>query len=160
MCIIGVLSVWLVLAAAPDRTADTKTEARRLATLLELALSEARATGRRIAWSPAPDGYAFLRPTEEGEWREFPADSPFRHRTLPEGVSLADVQLDAQPVRSGERIVIAPYGLSGAIRATLAGGSTSITLRGGALGRITLEPGGASQGSGLTHDESPRIHAG
>ena len=90
---------------------------------------------------------------EDGEWQGFPADSPYRRRSLPAGVSLGAVQLDAQPLRRGERIVITPYGLGAAIQATIAGGGARITLRGGALGRVTLDQGA------LLHDERPRIHA-
>jgi type II secretion system protein H len=154
MAIIGVLSVVLVLAVAPDEASHARTEARRLATLLELALGEARASGQSIAWSPGPEGYAFLRKGEDGEWQGFPADSPYRRRPLPAGVSLGAVQFDAQPLRPGERIVITPYGLGGAIQATIAGGGASITLRGGALGRVTLDQGA------FLHGERPRIHAG
>ena len=117
MAIISVLSVVLVLAAAPGEATQARTEARRLAALLELALGEARANGQSIAWSPSPDGYAFLRKGEDGEWQGFPADSPYRRRSLPAGVSLGAVQLDAQPLRRGERIVITPYGLGAAIQA-------------------------------------------
>jgi general secretion pathway protein H len=154
MAIIGVLSEMIVLAAAPGEATRARTEARRLAALLELALGEARASGRSIAWSPSPDGYEFLRRAEDGEWRGFSADSPYRRRSLPAGVSLGAVRLDAQPLRPGERIVITPYGLGGAIQATIAGGGASITLRGGALGRVTLDR------SALLHEAGPRIHAG
>jgi general secretion pathway protein H len=143
-----------VLAVAPGEATRARTEARRLAALLELALGEARASGRSIAWSPSPDGYEFLRRAEDGEWRGFSADSPYRRRSLPAGVSLGAVRLDAQPLRPGERIVITPYGLGGAIQATIAGGGASITLRGGALGRVTLDR------SALLHEAGPRIHAG
>jgi general secretion pathway protein H len=152
MAIIGVLSVVIVLAAAPDEAAHARTEARRLAALLELALGETRASGTSIAWSPSPDGYAFLRQGEDGEWQGFPADSPYRRRSLPAGVSLGAVQLDAQPLRPGERIVITPYGLGAAIQATITGGAASITLRGGMFGRITL--------GAFLHGERARIHAG
>ena len=154
IAIIAVLSVVLVLAAAPGEASHARTEARRLATLLELALGEARAGGQSIAWAPAPDGYAFLRKGEDGEWQGFPADSPYRRRSLPAGVSLGAVQFDAQPLRPGERIVITPYGMGGAIQATIAGGGASIVLRGGALGRVTLDQ------RALLHGETPRIHAG
>ena len=154
MAIIGVLSVVVVLAVTRDEAADARTEARRLAALLELALGEARASGESIAWAPSPDGYAFLRKGEDGEWQGFSADSPYRRRSLPAGVSLGAVQFDAQPLRPGERIVITPYGLGGAIEAKISGGSASITLRGGAFGRVTLDS------SALLHDERSRIHAG
>jgi len=160
MCVIGVLSVTLVFSIAPSGPAQARTEARRLATLLELALAESRATGRGIAWSPAPEGYEFLRPGDDGEWRSFAADSPYRRRALPAGVTLEAVQLDAQPLRAGERIVITPYGLGGAIRATIEGGGERIVLRGGVVGRIEVETAAGKQRNGDLHDESARIHAG
>lgn len=160
MSIIGVLSAVVVLSIAPSGPAQARTEARRLATLLELAISESRATGRGIAWSPAPEGYEFLRKGDDGEWRSFAADSPYRRRALPAGVSLEAVQLDAQALSAGERIVITPYGLGGAIRATIAGGGERIVLRGGVVGHIELEAAGDKQRNGNLHGESARIHAG
>ena len=153
MAIISVLSVVIVFAATPGEAAQARTEARRLAALLELALGEARASGQSIAWSPSPDGYAFLRMSEDGEWQGFPADSAYRRRSLPAGVALDAVHLGAQPLRRGERIVIRPYGLGADIQATIAGGGTNITLRGGPLGRVRLDPGA------LLHGETPRLHA-
>jgi general secretion pathway protein H len=146
MAIIGVLSVILVLVAAPGEATHARNEARRLAALLELAFGEARASGQSIAWSPSADGYAFSRKGEDGEWHGIAADSAYRRRSLPAGVSLGAVQLDAQPLRPGERIVITPYGLGGAIQATIAGGGASITLRGGALGRVMLDQSASLNG--------------
>jgi len=160
MSIVAVLSVMLVFAASPNESAQARTEARRLATLLELALAEARAGGRSIAWSPVPDGYAFFRKGDDGEWRVFPDDSPYRRRSLSTGVSLSAVRLDGQPLRDDERIVISPYGLNGIVQAIVAGGRARIALRGGALGRITLEPATTAQGNAFLHDERPRLHAG
>jgi general secretion pathway protein H len=139
MAIIGVLSAILVLLAAPGEATQARNEARRLAALLELAFGEARASGQSIAWSPSADGYAFLRKGEDGEWHGIAADTAYRPRSLPAGVSLGAVLLDAQPLRPGERVVISPYGLGGAIQATIAGGGASITLRGGMLGRVMLD---------------------
>ena len=159
MCIIGVLSVMLVFATAPDETAQARTEARRLATLLELALAEARASGRSIAWSPVPGGYAFFRKGDDDEWKVVADDGPYQRRSMPAGVSVNAVQFDGQPLREDERIVISPYGLSGIIQATIAGGRASITLRGGAPGRIILESPAPVPGNALLHSERSRIHA-
>jgi type II secretion system protein H len=160
LCIVGVISVVVLLATAPGGSAQTRTEARRLATLLELALAETRATGRSIAWAPAPDGYEFQRKTEDGEWRSFADDSPYRRHALPVGISLEAVQLDAQPLPAGDRIVIAPHGLTGEIRATIVGGSARIVLRGGVIGRINLETTAEGPQSGAWLDEDARIHVG
>jgi len=160
LSIVGVISAVVLLATAPGGSAQTRTEARRLATLLELALAETRATGRSIAWSPTPDGYEFQRRTDDGEWRSFADDSPYRPRALPDGISLEAVQLDTQPLREGDRIVIAPYGLTGEIRATIVGGGARIVLRGGVIGRINLDTTAEGRQGSAGHDEGARIHVG
>jgi len=160
MCIVGVLSTILVFVAAPSDATLARKEARRLAALLELALAETRASGQSIAWSPVPGGYAFWRKADDGEWEAFPEDSPYRRRSLPGSTLLRDVLIDAQPLRPGERVVLTPYGMSGAIQATLSGGGTSITLRGGALRRISLQPDTHARMDARPSAERPRIHAG
>jgi type II secretion system protein H len=160
MCIIGVLSVMLVFVAQPGDATLARKEARRLAALLELALAETRASGQSIAWSPVPGGYAFWRKGGDGEWKAFPEDSPYRRRSLPGATQLREVRIDAQPLAPGERVVLTPYGMSGAIEATLTGGGVSITLRGGALRRISLQPDSQARNAAQPHAESPRIHAG
>jgi hypothetical protein len=159
MCIIGVLSAMLVVVAQPGDATLARKEARRLAALLELALAETRASGRSIAWSQVPGGYAFWRRAEDGEWIAFPEDSPYRPRALPGATLLRDVRVDEQPLAPGERIVLTPYGMSGAIEATLAGGGTSIVLRGGALRRISLQPESHARNAVDPSAGRPRIHA-
>jgi general secretion pathway protein H len=160
MCIVGVLSAMLLYVATPGEATLARQEARRLAALLELALAEARASGQTIAWSPVPGGYAFFRQGASGEWLGFPDASPYRRRPLPAGTVLREVRLDAQPLGSGQRIVMTPYGLSGAIEATISGGGASVTLRGGALRRISLMPKPDARNDALPRAERPRIHAG
>lgn len=160
IAIIGIVSAVLVFAAAPGEAALARKEARRLAALLELALAETRASGQTIAWSPVPDGYAFLRRADDGEWVPFPPDSPYRRRSLPAGIELRDVLVDAQPLGPEERIVLSPYGFSGAIQATVVGGGASIALRGGPVRRISVVPDAQARKDARSHAERPRLHAG
>ena len=159
VAIIAAASAILVLAALPSDATRARTEARRLATLLELAIAEARAGGQSIAWSPVPEGYAFYRRAEDGEWKEFEADSAYRRRALPEGVMLRDVAVESRLLREGERVVMTPYGLAGTIVATIASSQTSFTLRGGPLGRVSLAPAEAREDA-RTEFDRPRLHAG
>lgn len=159
VAIIAAASAILVLAASPSDATRARSEARRLATLLELALAEARAGGQGIAWAPVPEGYAFYRRAEDGEWKEFDADSAYRRRTLPEGVTLRDVAVESRPLRDGERVVLSPYGLAGAITATIASANASFALRGGPLGRVSLAPAEAGEDARI-ETERPRLHAG
>lgn len=161
MSIIAVLSTMLVFVATPGDATLARKEARRLVALLELALAETRASGQSIAWSPAPDGYAFWRMADDGDWVAFAESGPFRRRTLPGETRLLDVTVDGQPIAPGQRIVFSPYGLSGAIRATLSGGGARLTLRGGAARRISLQPDDANMRMEVRPGASlPRIHAG
>lgn len=160
MAIIGVLSVMLVVVTAPGDATLARTEARRLATLLELALAEARASGRSIAWSQTQGGYAFWRRAEDGEWTRFPDDSPYRRRSLPASTQLRNVLVDTQALAPGERIVLSQYGLTGAIQATIAGGNASFTLRGGPLGRIVQQSDPLSGSYASPPFAGPRLYPG
>jgi len=159
LVLVAVLSTMLVIVASPSAAAQARTEGRRLAALIELALAEARASGQSIAWSPVPGGYAFFRRAEDGGWVGFADDSVYRRRSLPDGVLLRDVTVEAHPLREGERIVMSPYGLAGAMTATVAAGDAGFTLRGGPLGRVSLVPLDARDDA-RTRSERPRIHAG
>jgi len=128
VAIIAIASTALVVNAWPGGAARAGTEARRLAALLEAAQAEARASGQPIAWSPAERSYAFLRRGEDGGWGPFPEPSIFRER-----------QLDGELRLRAERTVLLPYGVAAGVEAAISDPQTTIVLRSGALGRISLE---------------------
>lgn len=158
MAVIGVLVAMLGLVATPGDASRARTEARRLAALLELALAETRASGQSVAWSPESGGYAFWRKDEDDSWVRFPGGSPYAPRALPPAIELRGVTLNAQPLGAGERILLTPYGLPGAIQATLSGGGASFVLRGGMLGRISV--GRESDAVDDKRAAFTRLHAG
>ena len=139
--VIGLLSSLVILGIAPNRAALADQEARRLAALFELAFAEARGTGQALAWSPEYNGYSFWHQTEDGDWVRFPVTSVYRRRTLADLVTLESVSLGARKIRVDERIPFAPHGLHDPIEATIRGGDVQLILRGGVLGRISLERG-------------------
>jgi general secretion pathway protein H len=139
MAIVAVLSVTLVFVSAPGDAAASRTEARRLAALLELAYAEARATGRTIGWSSMPGGYTFWQKSDDGPWQHFPDDSPYRPRRMPAGTLLGEVRVDGQLLAPEQRLLMSPYGLNGAMLAHISGGHADYILRGGALGRISVQ---------------------
>ena len=128
VCILAVLSAAFVVGVTPTEGARAEREARRLAALLELAAAEARASGEMLAWSAERSGYSFWRKSEEGEWLRFPDTSPYRRRALEASVTI-----------EGGNVALAPYGLQAPFEATVSGGNTRITLRSGALGRVSLQ---------------------
>lgn len=137
--IIAVLSSMVVLATMPDEGARAEREARRLASLLELSLAEARASGRTIAWSPEGGGYSFWQPSDDGEWARFPDTSIYRQRAFGGSTEFRQVLVDARELAPGDRVILSPYGSRGLIEATIAGGNARFLLRGGVVGRISLQ---------------------
>jgi len=137
--IIGLLSWGLLIVAAPGEAAHADREARRLASLLELALSEARASGRSIAWSPEPHGYSFWHWTESAGWARFPDTSVYRRRSFAGRSELREVRVDSQALRDGALVALSPYGFRSPFEARIVGGDRQVILRGGILGRVSLE---------------------
>lgn len=160
MSIVGVLSTMFVVLVAPGDAAVAKTEARRLAALLELALSEARASGQSMAWSPEPGGYAFWRKVDDGEWTVFPEASVYKRRSLPAATQLREVFVDARSLAEGERVVLAPHGLRGVLETTVSGGSASFAIRAGVLGRVSVKPESYAGTDVRRPAAGPRIHPG
>lgn len=128
VAIAAVLSVTFATLASPSDAATAEKEARRLALLLELAFAESRASGRALAWRPEPGGYSFWRRDDDGDWVALPADGPYRRRTFPSGIAL----------RSGEAVVLHPYGFAAPMEVTIAAGSRRLVVQGGVLGRFTV----------------------
>lgn len=161
--IIAALSSMLVIVAMPGDAAQVDKEARRLAALLELASTEARAGGQSIAWSPESDGYSFWQKSDDGEWTRFSDASVYRRRSFLGRVEFREVRLDARVLPQGDLITLSPYGTRGLIEATIGSGNARITLRGGVLGRISLQrdseesEGGAADGRPVA---STRLHPG
>jgi general secretion pathway protein H len=160
MSIVGVLSAMLVVISTPGESALARTEARRLAALLELALAEAHASGQGIAWSSERSGYSFWHRADDGEWVRFPDGSEFRRRSLPGATQLRDVLIDARELPEGERVVLSPYGFGGALEATMSGGSASFAIRAGVIGRVSVQPDFHAGTEVRRPAAGPRVHPG
>jgi type II secretion system protein H len=160
VAIIAVLSSMLVIVAMPGDEALANKEARRLAALLELASAEARASGQSIAWSPEAEGYSFWQRSDDGEWTRFPETSIYRHRSFGGQTELREVLIDARVLPQGDRITMSPYGTRGLIEATITGGNAKITLRGGVLGRISLQRASDEKVDSGRPGAGPRLHPG
>jgi general secretion pathway protein H len=137
LAIMAVVAAAVVTVGLPGNSDAARAEARRLASLLESAMRESRASGRSIAWSPVPQGYAFWQRGEDGDWVLYPRTSLYRSRAL-SGSELTRVRVDGRDLAPGERVVFAPYGLRSELSATVAGAGEQFVIYGDVIGRVSF----------------------
>ena len=109
LVVMGVALGLVMVQLMPDRQAPLRDEAARLALLLENAGLEARASGRSMAWSGEKNKYRFFSKNEYGDWVRIDDNSPFRPRTLPEGVNIGELSVEEQVLKPGEYIVLSAH---------------------------------------------------
>jgi len=138
LAIMAVVAAAVVVVGIPGDAEAARAEARRLASLLESAMRESRASGRSIAWSAAPQGYAFWQRGEDGDWVLYPRTSLYRSRALSGRAELTRVRVDGRDLPPGERVVFAPYGLRSELSATVAGAGEQFVIYGDVIGRVSF----------------------
>jgi len=126
--IIAIVTLASLAGARPNPVSRAETEARRIATLLELAYAESGFRGQPISWAPRPGGYSFAVRGADGEWAELGAETPLRPRALPTGLELR-----------GSRVVLSARGLNPPAQAVVAGGGAAFSIRSGLLGQISVQ---------------------
>lgn len=107
LLIMGLCAGLVGAIAQPDDRVRLRVEAERLAQLLDLAAVEARLTGKPIAWTagPTPEGaqYRFWRWREDAGWSEA-RDESLRARSLPSGMAISDLWIEATRPPGGMRL--------------------------------------------------------
>jgi general secretion pathway protein H len=99
--------------AQPDDRARLRVEAERLAQLLDLAAAEARVSGMPVAWTAESTRYRFWRWREDAGWYEAQDDSSgdlLRPRSLPPGVTISALRIEAMAPPGGMRLEFGPDG--------------------------------------------------
>lgn len=94
LLIMGLLLGLVSTIVRPDERGQLKIEADRLAQLLEFAGTEARLTGKSIAWTADGPGYRFWRFSEEAGWSEVRDNDLLRARTLPAGMTISGLRVE------------------------------------------------------------------
>ena len=138
LAIMAVVAATVVVMALPGDAEAARTDARRLAALLESAMREARANGSSIAWSAEREGYAFWQRGEDGDWVLYPRTSPYRSRAFAGSTELARIRVDGRDLAPGERVVFSPHGLRSELAVTVAGAGEQFTIYGDVIGRVSL----------------------
>lgn len=137
LVVIGVALGMVAVQLMPDSRAALREEAQRLALLLENAGMEARASGRPLAWSAGNNGYRFWKKNDYGEWVRLEDDAMFRPRTLPNGLGIAEVSVETQPLQSGELMPLNAFSFALPFRIRLTGDQASASVTGSSTGAVT-----------------------
>jgi len=109
LLIMGLCAGLVGALVRPDDRAVLRVEAERLAELLDLAATEARLTGKSVAWVADAAGYRFWRLRDDRGWSEAGDDS-LRARSLPAGVAISDLRIEAMQPPGGMRLEFGPHG--------------------------------------------------
>jgi general secretion pathway protein H len=109
LLIMGLCAGLVAAIAQPDDRVRLRVEAERLAQLLDLAAVESRLTGKPIAWTADGTQYRFWRWRDDAGWFEA-RDDALRTRSLPPGVKISDLQIEATRPAGGMRLEFDPYG--------------------------------------------------
>ena len=107
--IVGIVVSAAALAWRNDPAQTLEYEARRLAGSLELAQARARIAGSQIAFSAAPQGYAFWLRDDSGIWREIENNDPLKARTVHERLSIATMTAGGIALALGQRVTISGH---------------------------------------------------
>ena len=125
----------------PDDRATLQLEADRLSQLLDFAATEARLTGKSIAWTADASGYRFWRSADDGTWSEIRDSELLRARTLPQGVAVSDFRVENMRPQGAMRLEFAPQGSSLAFTIGMSLGTERYAVTGSPVGDVRVVPG-------------------
>lgn len=141
LVVIGIALGMVAVQLMPDERAVLRNEAERLALLLENAGMEARATGRSMAWSGERSQYRFWKKNDFNDWVVIESDGAFRPRDMPEGIVIARVSVEEQPIEPDGLLSLSSAGYILPFRLQLQGATGSAAVVGSSTGRVVVEMG-------------------
>ncbi|MBI3903316.1 MAG: prepilin-type N-terminal cleavage/methylation domain-containing protein [Nitrosomonadales bacterium] len=144
LVITGIALGVAVVQLMPDDRATLREEAQRLALLLENAGMEARASGRPLAWSAENDGYRFWKKNDYGDWVGLDDDAIFRPRSLPAGLHIAEVSVEAQALKPGAQMPLSAWSFAPPFSIRMHGEHASANIAGSSTGAVSARLDGES----------------
>lgn len=139
LVVTGIALGIVVVQLMPDDRTTLREEAARLALLLENAGLEARSSGRSMAWSAENTRYLFWKKNDYNDWARIEDDTPFRPRTLPEGIHIGEVTLDDQPLKAGEQLALSASAFAPPFRIRISNASANTTVIGKSTGEVIVQ---------------------
>lgn len=136
--IMSLLVVLVSVVARPGDREQLRIEAERLARLIDHAASEARLTGKPIAWTADGISYQFWRLREGGAWSEIRDIDFLRMRTLPLGMLVTELLVESSPRQGSMRMEFGPGRSTLAFTIALSFGAERATISGSPLGEVQV----------------------
>ncbi len=146
LVVIGITLGMAMLQLMPDNRATLRDESNKLALLLENAMLEARASGRSIAWSGELSHYRFWKKNDYNDWVLMENDTLFRQRDLPDGIRIASIKIEEQPLKPGDKLSLSASGFTLPFHIKLGNQYGNASVNGNSTGVVSAkldnEPGG------------------
>jgi general secretion pathway protein H len=137
MLIMGLIAGLIGVLVRPDDRAVLRVEAERLSELLDLAATEARLTGKRVAWTAEAHAYRFWQLRADTGWTEI-RDDALRARSLPAGMAISGLQIEAMQPPAGMRLEFSPQGAL-AYDFQMSLGAERYTIAASPLGEVRID---------------------
>ena len=148
LVIIGLFSGLISGIMQPDERALLQVEAERLAQLLDLAGTDARMSGKSIAWTADGASYRFWSYRTGTGWSEIRNNDLFRQRTLPQGMKIGSMLIEAFPVGNLMRLEFNSHGSMPAYAIKISLGAERYTVEGSPVGDVRATPEGEKKSDG------------
>ena len=143
MVVLVIMGLFVGLVSSiikPDDRALLRVETERLAQLLDLAATESRLTGKRIAWTTDGSGYRFWRFGTDTDWAEIHDVDSLRPRTLPQGMRIAGLRVENSLSRETMRLEFTSFGPTLSFVIDMTFGAASYSVEGSPIGEVRILP--------------------
>jgi general secretion pathway protein H len=140
LVILGLVAGLVGGISMPDDRAMLRLETERLAQLLDLAATESRLSGKRIAWTAEKSGYRFWRFAADTEWQEIRDVDSLRPRTLPPGIQITSFSLENSLPRETMRLEFSSSGSALAFVIEMTLGAARCSVQGSPIGDLKILP--------------------
>lgn len=148
LIVMGVLVSLVAVNLRQDDRDVLRTEAERLAQVLDIAADEARISGKSLAWTANDSSYRFWRLGPENEWSEIRDNDILRARRLSPGVTISELRVEAMRALESKRLEFRGGSLTLAYSIGLSLGAESLVVSASPIGEVLV-----SAGNGVPHAE-------
>lgn len=138
LVVIGISLGMVLPQLMPDNRAQLRTEAQRLALLMENANLEARASGRTLGWSGEQAHYRFWKKNDYNDWVSMDDNTSYRPRVLPDGINIGTVTVEDALLKPSEHLALSAAGFTRPFRIQLSNQYGTANIIGKSTGDVIV----------------------